>query len=474
MFGFKEYIRELTVSPDYRQGNVFNPFYDMSKKVTDEVIKQLGKEVWKFKSVHKNDVSRLKELKSPTFGRGGYYFQIIKTIKTKDQDTDYYIKTAKVNATGHFGMRTRKSATASSNINELMTLYFLVHTTEKAGTEAEATLWYEGDAIPYNTTGSIGVVKAESTAINYEGPKGLRLMLEGDTTAVRDIQIGWHNARAVEKDLLERKIRNVESYHWVPVNKPGDISKRNPSDIILCLDKTNKIYTGYSNKASAGKDTTPKFNTNINAFYSQLGDATQLSSIQTIMDVSWNHAAGLVSATKINATRVLNQLNKQIENADYTESNLKVEFAELGKAFNMDELNFYGEDFYYPYRNILINYFSDHLENAENLSYFLKTISGYTFASGGTPCPYKLLVGTTTSSTITDVSSDDTLRSILDTPSKDLTSIVSTYGGTKQSFKLDFTVGDKNVHIPITVRTRATGGWSGKSLYIETSGVKVT
>ena len=114
------------------------------------------------------------------------------------------------------------------------------------------------------------------------------------------------------------------------------------------------------------------------------------------------------------------------------------------------------------------------MENAENLSYFLKTISGYTFSTGGTPCPYKLLVGSTTSSTITDVSSDDTLRSILDTPSKDLTSIVSTYGGTKQSFKLDFTVGDKNVHIPITVRTRATGGWSGKSLYIETSGVKVT
>ena len=368
-------------------------------------------------------------------------------------------------------MKSRKSATASSNINELMTLYFLVHTTEKAGTEIEAKLWYEGDAIPYNTTGSIGVVKANSTPINYEGRNGLRLMLEGDTTPVRDIQIGWHNAREVEKDLGGR---SVESYHWVPVTKPSDISKRNPSDIILCLDKTNKIYIGYSNKASAGKDTTPKFNTNINAFYSQLGDTTQLSSIQSIMDVSWNHAVGLVSATNINATRVLNQLNKQILQADYTESNLKAEFGELGRAFNLDDLNFYGEDFYYPYRNILINYFSEHLENADNLSYFLKTISGYTFASGGTPCPYKLLVGSTTGSTITDVSSDDALKSILEAPSKNLTSIVSTYGGTKQSFKLDFKVDDKSVNIPITVRTRATGGWSGKSLYIETSGVKVT
>ena len=94
------------------------------------------------------------------------------------------------------------------------------------------------------------------------------------------------------------------------------------------------------------------------------------------MDVSWNHAVGLVSATNINATRALNQNRNAITNADYTESNLKDEFAKLGKAFIDDTLNFYGEDFYYPYRNILINYFSEHLENAENLSYFLKTISG--------------------------------------------------------------------------------------------------
>ena len=66
---------------------------------------------------------------------------------------------------------------------------------------------------------------------------------------------------------------------------------------------------------------TPKFNTNINAFYKQLGDTNQLSSIQSIMDDSWEHAAGLVSATNINATRTLNQNRDAIKNADYTESN---------------------------------------------------------------------------------------------------------------------------------------------------------
>ena len=57
MFSFKEYIREITVSPDYRQGNVFNPFYDMSKKVTDEVIKQL-------KKVSKTNLKRRSKLNS--------------------------------------------------------------------------------------------------------------------------------------------------------------------------------------------------------------------------------------------------------------------------------------------------------------------------------------------------------------------------------------------------------------------------
>ena len=36
-----------------------------------------------------------------------------------------------------------------------------------------------------------------------------------------------------------------------------------------------------------------------------------------------------------------------------------------------------------------------------------------------------------------------------------------------------FRYGRKNIMIPITCRTRQAGGWSGKSLFITTSGVKV-
>ena len=111
----------------------------------------------------------------------------------------------------------------------------------------------------------------------------------------------------------------------------------------------------------------------------------------------------------------------------------------------------------------------------ENLSYFLKTISSYTFATGGAPCPYKLLVGTANGpSTIKDISSDDALKDVLNADSSRLKNIVGDYDGKKQSFKLTFTVGKQNITIPVTARTRAKGGWSGKALYIETPGVKVT
>ena len=85
-----------------------------------------------------------------------------------------------------------------------------------------------------------------------------------------------------------------------------------------------------------------------------------------------------------------------------------------------------------------------------------------------------MLVGTTGGSTIKDISSDDALKDILNADSSRLKNIVGDYDGKKQSFKLTFTVDKQNIIIPVTARTRATGGWAGKALYIETPGVKVT
>ena len=110
--------------------------------------------------------------------------------------------------------------------------------------------------------------------------------------------------------------------------------------------------------------------------------------------------------------------------------------------------------------------------------YFLNTIYFYTYddpRTTFTPCPYKLLIGRENSiSSIKDISSDQNLKELLfnKDPNK-LSSIQSTYDNKSQSFEMKFKYNNKNIKIPITCRTRAAGGWSGKSLFITTSGVKL-
>ena len=116
------------------------------------------------------------------------------------------------------------------------------------------------------------------------------------------------------------------------------------------------------------------------------------------------------------------------------------------------------------------------------MAYFLNTIYFYTYDDPNkafTPCPYKLLVGRETGeSTIKDVSENESLKELLinKNPSR-LTGIKSSYDGQSQSFTMNFNFSNgklKKVSIPITCRTRAAGGWSGKSLFISTSGVKMS
>ena len=186
MISFKGYIRELTVSPDYRQGNVYNPFYDMSKTITDEVTKQLKKDKkldslkqpWKFKSIPKTGLPKIPLTGKLQNRRSGYYFRI---CDADDIETEYYIRVAKSEAIGHFGMKQRKNSTASSDINELMSLYFLKYNTVKAGTEAEAQTWL--DSIQ-KTNGDTGIVKADATKITYTA---LRDLIEKDATQLKDI-----------------------------------------------------------------------------------------------------------------------------------------------------------------------------------------------------------------------------------------------------------------------------------------------
>ena len=447
-----------TVSPDYQQRGQFNPYYTLKSAVIAAAHTALVKK-YKDQKFTQRDLffkcvdQGSGELIYSTSSRAAFTFQI--ALDKKENIIPYYIKGAQTSAVGHLGMTSRKPATQSSNVNEFMSVYFLV----QPDMTPEALQKYVT-----NQSGSTGVFYGSGKPVTFSDVVDL---IDADQTPERDINIGRNNAIAIRKDI---KGKGMGAVYWTPQAKPGNVSPNNPSDVVVTLGDGS--LQGYSNKIASGKDATPKFNTNIFAFYGKLGDGGQLSSIQSIIDNAWNTAAANV--TSENAAGALNSI--QIENEPYSESGSRNTFATIARQFIVDGLDFYGKDFYYPYRNNLITGFKNYQLNPMNLSYMLRTIYFYTYddpSKAYTPCPYKLLIGQIAgSSSIKAVSDDTMLKSMLIANPAELSKITGYYDGTSQSFKMSFKYKGKTVNIPITCRTRAAGGWAGKSLYITTSGVK--
>ena len=436
---FKEYIRELTVSPWYQQKGVSNPFFTLDSTVEDSVKTLLNMTDVKFQNVETGTGELLKD-----FG-GKFIFQVT---------ADHYIKVKKSQIKTHFGMKQRKNTTASSNVNEYLTVYFLKH-----GGFTDAQSWMSAIA---KETGSTGIYYGEGHQVTYEE---LIELLDKDETAIRDINIGYQNSIVVRTDIAGSQWKKL---YWTPRQKPAGIGSKNPSDVIL--EMSDGKFIGYSNKAGAGKDLTPKFNTNVMAFYKKLGDVRVANKIGKLIDKAWNDASSTVSGK--NAQAALKKFDIKKEKFSETSSGRK--FGILAKAFVKDKLSFFTSDMYWPFRNNCITSFSDHLTNSKNLSYFLRTIGFYTFDEpDSTPCPYKLLVGTETGSTLKDVSNNESYKEVLFSKPIDLKSIRKLYNGTSQSFKIFCSVGGYVVEIPITMRTRAAGGWQGKALFITSSGLKI-
>ena len=448
-----------TVSPYYQQRGVANPYYVLDPATVTQTLSALKREGIDQKQLLFKSVESIQG-KTIIKSTGKYKFQL---ASDKVQDLPYGIETTKRQVKGHLGMTTRKDSTASSNVNEFLTVYFLVNP-PMTPEQLENHSCKQGNA-------STGVLTGEGTPVTFED---LCKLIDADETAARDIKIGLNNAKAVRKDINGKSIKNL---YWVPRGKPTGISPKTPSDVII--EFRDGFFRGYSNKISAGKtDETPKFNTNIYAFYGKLGDGTQQANIGKIIDESWNQASATVRGEV--AREAIE--NFDISQEKFSETSSRAAFSELAKSFKSNGLEFYGKDFYYKFRNKLISNFSDYLLNPLNMIYFLNTIYFYTYddpTKAFTPCPYKLLVGRETGeSTIKDVSENESLKELLvnKNPAR-LTGIKSSYDGQSQSFTmtLNFTNGElKNVSIPITCRTRAAGGWSGKSLFISTSGVKMS
>ena len=445
---FKQYIRELTISPDYVMKGIENPFYDLDIDIQKDIIPAVGDGKIKFKNTRKPSGTLIKN-----YG-GKFHFQINKD----DEDIDKYITTTKKMVKSHLGQKQRKNATASSNVNEYLTVHFIVH---RNFTTPEDFMADIGDM-----NGTTGVLLADGKPVTYEK---LRQLIDEDETAIRDINIGYQNSLAVIEDL---KGKAIDKLYWVPKGKPEGVGQKNPSDVIIKL--TDGSFIGYSNKISSGTDKTPKINTTITAYYEKLKDTRQLKSIHNMTHDAWNYAKSLVPKDKKIASTAIN--NFIIEREKFSETSSKMAFARLSKSFRQDRLNFYTNDYYYPFRNKMIELFSNYISESRNLTYFLNTVGYYTYDDPDiTPCPYKLLIGSEKSSSLREVSSDESSREIFfNTKPSNYGNIKINYDNKSQTFILSFLYKPLNTKIEasIVLRTRARGGWSGKALYITTPGFK--
>ena len=81
---FKEYLRELTVSPWYQQKGTFNPFYTLDSSVEDSVKKLLNITDVKFQNVENGTGELLKDFggKLPRFPINEKYGEL-KRFKSK-------------------------------------------------------------------------------------------------------------------------------------------------------------------------------------------------------------------------------------------------------------------------------------------------------------------------------------------------------------------------------------------------------
>ena len=91
-------------------------------------------------------------------------------------------------------MQSRKDATASSDVNEFLSLYFIKHPKFTSPQDFIIEISKRG--------GDTGILASEGV-VTYEF---LNSLLDKDETAERDILIGYNNSKEVIRDLNFRKL----------------------------------------------------------------------------------------------------------------------------------------------------------------------------------------------------------------------------------------------------------------------------
>ena len=203
----QNFLRELTISPFYQQRGTFNPFYVLDDGLVTTIADKISEKEYDellFKSVESGSGELLHG------SRGKFEFKIVLKRGDAEVELPYYIKITKKFVTGHYGMKTRKSATASSNVNEFLSMYFLAHT---EFTDAQT---FMQDVA--GLSGGTGVYTGEEGEVSYEK---LIELLDKDETALRDINIGYQNSLAIKKE-----VPSWDKLYWTPKrNQQGLVKK---------------------------------------------------------------------------------------------------------------------------------------------------------------------------------------------------------------------------------------------------------
>ena len=188
----------MTISPSYQTKGVPNPYYTITDSIDRNILTKLKKEY----NILKSEVLRYKCIDKPSQkqtsiydSRGKFIFQV-EFFDTKSKNilaTDYYINLPTKEIKSHYGGASRKDSTASSNVNEFLSLYFLEHgfndvksfmkmvSKEKRGT---------------------GIFNGEEQEVTYQE---LNKLIDADETPERDIEIGYKNSIVVRADLKKNK-----------------------------------------------------------------------------------------------------------------------------------------------------------------------------------------------------------------------------------------------------------------------------
>ena len=115
-----------TVSPYYQQRGIANPYYVLDAATVTQSASALKREGMDNINQRQLLFKAVEGIQGKTIIRstGKYKFQL---AISKTEDLPYGIETTKRQVRGHLGMTTRKDSTASSNVNEFLTVYFLVN-----------------------------------------------------------------------------------------------------------------------------------------------------------------------------------------------------------------------------------------------------------------------------------------------------------------------------------------------------------